>query len=92
MGWSRGMENGREIGYGVDAECDVPSCSAEINRGMAYRCGGTRNFAGEDAGCGAYVCDEHNFFECCPLCDGPDNGDPPWGPDAEAIGRGSDDA
>jgi hypothetical protein len=40
MGWSRGFENGREIGYGVDAECDVPGCTAEIDRGLAYRCGG----------------------------------------------------
>ena len=69
MGWSRGMENGREIGYAVDAECDLPGCSVEIDRGLAYRCGGTRNFAHEKPGCGAYVCDAHNYFESCEVCD-----------------------
>lgn len=69
MGWSRGFENGREIGYGVDAECDVPGCTAEIDRGLAYRCGGTQNFTYDEPGCGAYVCYEHNYFESCGVCD-----------------------
>lgn len=28
----------RWAGYGVPAECDMPDCSAEIDRGLAYKC------------------------------------------------------
>ena len=60
MGWSRGFENGREVGYAVEAECDADGCSTEIDRGMAYRCG---------ADCGAFVCYPHNYVESCECCD-----------------------
>ena len=69
MGWSLGYENGREIGYGVDAECDVEGCTAEIDRGLAYRCGGSMNLANDEPGCGAYCCYDHLGFERCEVCD-----------------------
>lgn len=42
MGWSIGFDSNwnRDIGYGVPAFCDHPGCTAEIDRGLAYVCGG----------------------------------------------------
>ena len=43
-------------GYGVPSICDHPGCTKEIDRGMAYCCGG-EPFS--DAGCGQYFCTDH---------------------------------
>lgn len=59
MGWSIGFDTNwnRDIGYGVPAYCDHPGCPAEINRGLAYVCGGQPY--GGDHGCGLYFCQDH---------------------------------
>lgn len=57
MGWARGQDsNGRDIGYAVEAKCDHPECSAEIDRGLAYRCGGA-DFDLDT--CEGYFCTDH---------------------------------
>lgn len=62
MGWAfcGTDDDGREIGYGVTAVCDHPGCTAEIDRGLAYACGGMHG--GGDQGCGRYYCSAHLFF------------------------------
>ncbi len=61
MGWGSGKNaQGREVGYSVEAVCDLDGCSAEIDRGLAYVCGGMHD-GGED-GCGGYFCGEHRFL------------------------------
>lgn len=62
MGWSIGYDDKwkRDIGYGVPASCDHPGCTAEIDRGLAYVCGGDP-YGGEH-GCGLYFCGEHLFM------------------------------
>jgi hypothetical protein len=59
MGWSVGYDTTwhRDIGYGVPAVCDQPSCDVEIDRGLAYVCG-SEPFGGE-FGCGLYFCEDH---------------------------------
>lgn len=59
MGWAVGYDSHwqRDIGYGVPAFCDHPRCRAEIDRGLAYVCGG-EPYGGEK-GCGLYFCGEH---------------------------------
>lgn len=61
MGWGYGIDaNGREIGYNVEAECDEPTCSTRIDRGLDYRCGPLNNERAPDLpGCGGYFCYEH---------------------------------
>lgn len=59
MSWAVGEFNGRDIGYGVPAMCDHPGCGAEIDRGLAYVCGGYAY--GGDKGCGLFFCDDHRF-------------------------------
>jgi hypothetical protein len=61
MGWSLGWDSNwnRDIGYGVPAICDHPGCSAEIDRGLAYVCGGEPY--GGDRGCGLYFCKDHRI-------------------------------
>jgi hypothetical protein len=78
MGWNIGYDNNwkRHIGYGVPAECDLPSCSEEIDRGLAYVCG-SDPYGGE-YGCGLYFCPEHmdsrkprysdRYVQLCPRC------------------------
>jgi len=59
MGWANcGQDSqGRYIGYGVDAICDHPDCSKEINRGLPYVCG---TMHGDDEiSCEKYFCEEH---------------------------------
>lgn len=60
MGWSIGYDSAwsRDVGYGVPAFCDHPKCNAEIDRGLAYVCGGQEPYGGEH-GCGLYFCSEH---------------------------------
>ncbi|MBF6333672.1 hypothetical protein [Nocardia transvalensis] len=62
MGWSVGFDPkwNRDIGYGVPAHCDHPGCTAEIDRGLSYVCGGEPY--GGDKGCGLYFCDNHLWF------------------------------
>jgi len=69
MGWAHGIVDGREVGYGVEATCDVPDCDAAIDRGLAYRCGGSENLFDGEPGCGAYVCGDHNFLDACAICE-----------------------
>lgn len=59
MGWSIGFDSDwdRDIGYGVPTICDHPDCSAEIDRGLSYVCGGEPY--GGDKGCGLYFCGKH---------------------------------
>lgn len=61
MGWSIGFDSTwqRDIGYGVPAYCDHPDCNKEIDRGLAYVCGGEPY--GGDAGCGLYFCESHHL-------------------------------
>lgn len=76
MGWSIGYDENwqRDIGYGVPAKCDHPDCDADINRGLAYVCGG-EPYGGEH-GCGLYFCGEHlqykvidgRTYQLCDLC------------------------
>ena len=59
MGWSIGYDSdwNRDIGYGVPAYCDHPDCNEEIDRGLAFVCGGDPY--GGDRGCGLYFCSKH---------------------------------
>jgi hypothetical protein len=59
MGWSLGYDDiwQRWVGYGVPAYCDHPGCGAEIDRGLAYVCGGEPH--GGDEGCGLFFCGQH---------------------------------
>ena len=59
MSWAIGYDSRwrRDIGYGVPAHCDHPHCAAEIDRGLAYVCGGEPY--GGDRGCGLYFCYGH---------------------------------
>ena len=61
MSWAIGYDShwGRDIGYGVPAECDQPECEEKIDRGLAYVCGG-QPYGGED-GCGLDFCDGHLY-------------------------------
>ncbi len=53
------MVNGRWVGYAITAECEHPDCSEEIDRGLAYACGGEHG-DGEDF-CDGYFCGSHLF-------------------------------
>lgn len=70
MGWSVGYDTSwnRDIGYGVPALCDSPKCKKEIDRGLAYVCGG-QPYGGEK-GCGLYFCYEHLYgeYQRCGRC------------------------
>lgn len=59
MSWAYAFDDNwqRDIGYGVPAFCDHPGCGAEIDRGLAYVCGG-EPYGGDD-GCGLFFCDRH---------------------------------
>lgn len=61
MGWAFcGADDlGREVGYGVIAECDHPECFETIDRGLGYCCG-SEHFSGGDDGCGRYFCMKHH--------------------------------
>lgn len=67
MSWSNCGEdsNGRPIGYAFEATCDHPCCHKQIDRGLAYACGGMH---GEDEiSCEGYFCEAHRptFVEHC---------------------------
>ena len=74
MGWSIGWDSRwkRDIGYGVPALCDHPGCDEEIDRGLAFVCGGEPYGGG--TGCGLHFCASHLFLkqslpgQHCELC------------------------
>lgn len=59
MGWGSCGEDslGCPIGYMHDAKCDHPGCGKEINRGLAYACGGMHGKT--EFGCEKYFCEDH---------------------------------
>ena len=69
MGWSLGFDSNynRAIGYSVEAICDHPGCTEEINRGLSHVCGGAL-YGGEE-GCGLYFCGKHLFCGSLQLCE-----------------------
>ena len=81
MSWAVGFDSHwqRDIGYGVPAYCDHPKCDKEIDRGLAYVCGGEPY--GGDKGCGLYFCEGHvDFDHLCARCR---NRKPPYTPKSE---------
>ena len=62
MGWGFCGEDsyGREMGYGIVAQCDEKGCLALIDRGLGYVCGDMHE--GGDHGCGGYFCSEHLMY------------------------------
>lgn len=67
MGWGYGHnDEGREIGYSVEAKCDEPGCGRDIDRGLAYVCGGMHD--GDEHGCGKYFCGDHLYIAETQLC------------------------
>lgn len=62
------LPDGREAGYGVEAECDHPDCATQIDRGLGYLCGvspdGHRDC--DEPGCGNYYCGHHEGNHDCP--------------------------
>lgn len=62
------LADGREAGYGVEAECDKPGCSKVIDRGMDYLCGENPHVwgSGDGWGCGNYHCGPHQSDHDCP--------------------------
>jgi hypothetical protein len=74
MGWANcgDDEDGRPIGYAIQATCDHPGCDKEIDRGLDYVCGNMHG--GDGRGCGKYFCHAHlSIVEICEdtvqLCD-----------------------
>ncbi len=59
MGYAIYQMNGRDCGYGVPAVCDYPKCREEIDRGMAYCCGGAPD---SEQGCHLYFCSSHLLY------------------------------
>lgn len=51
----------RDQGYGVPAKCDYPGCDADIDRGIAYACGGDPM-----ENCGLFFCYEHKRHDVDP--------------------------
>lgn len=58
MGWSIGYVGGRDVGYGVPATCEYPTCKKKIDRGLSYACGGSPD---SEYGCGLFFCEKHMF-------------------------------
>jgi len=71
MGWAHCGEDddGRPIGYAIEATCDYPGCETKIDRGLAYCCGGMHGgetLENHDGSvfittCGKYFCAEHRI-------------------------------
>lgn len=59
MGYAVYKVGHRWGGYGVPSVCEHPDCVEEIDRGMAYACGG-EPFS--EVGCDRYFCGKHLFF------------------------------
>lgn len=61
MGWAYGQNSeGRNVGYGVPATCDLKHCRNKIDRGLGFVCGGMHD--GGQWGCGGYFCSKHLFM------------------------------
>ncbi len=62
MSWAIGFDQNwdRDIGYGVPAYCDYPTCNEVIDRGLSYVCG-SEPYGGQH-GCGLYFCEKHLRF------------------------------
>lgn len=58
MGYACYQLNGRDQGYNVPAICDHPDCNEEIDRGMAYACGGDPL-----QNCGLFFCHKHRSHD-----------------------------
>jgi hypothetical protein len=54
------LASGKVAGYMVEATCEHPGCTEEVDRGMAHACGGE---PGEQGGwsCEGYFCAKHLF-------------------------------
>jgi len=74
MGWAIGYVNGRDVGYGVPATCEYPTCKAIIDRGLSHACGG---FPDSEYGCGLFFCSKHmqgyedeygEYHQACDVC------------------------
>jgi hypothetical protein len=63
MGWANCGDDsmGRPIGYAHAAICDHQGCLKEIDRGLAYACGGMHGDCGGQA-CEKYFCTDHLFY------------------------------
>lgn len=63
MGWAYGVdENGKEVGYSVEAKCDHLGCSTMIFRDVDAACGGMHGKT--EVGCTGHFCAQHfNFHE-----------------------------
>jgi len=61
-----------EAGYGVDAVCEEPGCTEEIDRGLGCLCGTTPG--DPEDGCGKYFCGKHLYGanQCGPCSDAAD--------------------
>lgn len=59
MSWSDcGKDStGRPIGYAFTATCDQEGCTASIDRGLSFACGGMHGQ--DEVSCERYFCDEH---------------------------------
>lgn len=61
MGWATCGKNGTTgqlMGYAYPRKCHKRGCGEEIDRGLAYVCGGMHE--GGELGCGYYFCEEHH--------------------------------
>lgn len=72
------LPDGREAGYGVEAECDADDCTAVIDRGLGYLCGTAPDGHREpcEPGCGRYFCMDHHGTHDCPNPDGRPHDEP----------------
>lgn len=61
------LPDGREAGYGVEAECDTADCIEKIDRGLGYLCGEhpAGHKAVDEPGCGKYFCEQHRYAHDC---------------------------
>lgn len=62
------LPDGREAGYGVEAECDHDGCTERIDRGLGYLCGSDPDGYRDpgEPGCGRYYCPRHECDHDCP--------------------------
>jgi hypothetical protein len=62
MGWAYCGEDsqGRPIGYAIAAVCDEPGCTAAIDRGISYACGGMHG--ADEWWCEKYFCEQHRRY------------------------------
>lgn len=61
MGYAVYQVGQRWGGYGIPAYCEQPECNEEIDRGMAFACGG-EPFS--EMGCDRYFCSKHKQYTC----------------------------